>query len=347
MSRDSRYLCYGHRLSKGKNPSESTGSFVLRSNTCHHWVQIVENINQIPDKPNRFGVMYEYCRTSSTQQNTQTTRFFRQLTKEDAEAVMLEIFDEHAPHTSVDEKPFVPTHYHPLDPDLERAIDSSLLDQQDQEWKQLYYDINRSNDPQLFHYQIKGKGLHLVKSARGWRIPYTNSDTAHSLVRGIQWRFVQTFSGFETIILSHGILHPEYESGQNPGFAKVFYTWKIKDHLDRTIRRLNNTKLRDDIQAWHLESNGSITLNEWFIEFLNPNENGRLILDKLQQSGTKHTWKDGISLASVLRNLTAHGALSPTQTISQGLISIYLELTALIVQCSYAAALMTTPNDTN
>ena len=337
MSMSTYYLCHGHRLSKGQQLTELTGSFVLNDDKERHCVRLVENIQLIHStyqeaKTTRFAVIHESSKNNS---DSCTSVEHSNLTKEKAIDKLRELLKDKA-DIPIDNQPFTFVNNTTLNPDLRDTLHFRKLKQIDEKWRAQYKSLSTQEDQRL-RYQIKGKGLNLVKNARLWRVPYTDSTSAHSLVRGIQWRFVQAFSGFETIMLSNAMLDSRYKSDQAPGFARLFYSWELQKQFEDSIRQLQNTYLKHYIQDWTLTYQEPITIDDWFLEFLNPNHNGQTALSKLKDPNITHDWKDGISLASALRNLTAHGALSPTQTIEQGLVPIYLQLTALIVQCSYAA----------
>lgn len=331
------YLCHGHRLSKNQPLTELTGSFVLNDGKERHCVRLVENIQLIHStdeqaKTTRFAVIHESSKNNST---SCTSVEYSNLTKEEGIAKLRELLKKNT-DIPIDNQPFSFVNNTTLNPDLRDTLHFRKLKQIDEKWRTQYKSLSTQEDQRL-RYQIKGKGLNLVKNARLWRVPYTDSTSAHSLVRGIQWRFVQAFSGFETIMLSDAMLDSRYKSDKAPGFARLFYSWELQKTFGESVHLLQNTYLKQYIQNWRLTHPEPIVIDDWFLEFLNPNSNGKAALSKLEDPNITHEWKDGISLASALRNLTAHGALSPTQTIEQGLVPIYLQLTALIVQCSYAA----------
>lgn len=90
MSDTPQYLCYGHRLLKSNDFSTSTGSFLLRNDKESHWVQIVEDINQVSSINNnthRFAVIYEHHQNSK-----KSNHLFKNLTKKKAEAKIKKFF---------------------------------------------------------------------------------------------------------------------------------------------------------------------------------------------------------------------------------------------------------------
>ena len=348
MSIDTHYLCYGHRLLKYQELTNTTGSWLLlaKDNT-HHSARIVEDLkrlrsNDAHESEHRFALIYEHF-TFSPKIRSRTVRFESRHTKDSVRVRLHDIFKRHSIHGTISNKRFLPTTYNVWNPDLRSLIGFKNLREKDELWRTHFSSIDRSSGERTAE-QVRGKGLHLVQNSRLWHVPYTRSDSAHSLVQGIQWRFVQAFSGFETIILSYFLADPHYDINKPPSFTNMFYTLKFQkrfaDIVEREDQKHSRNSIEHYINNWTLQSHEGIQFDDWFIKFVNPNEKGRKVLDDLQTSNTTYNWSRGLSLASALRNLTAHGALSPTQSIAQGLVQIYIELTALLVQCSYAAAFM-------
>ncbi len=337
-----RYLCYGYRLDNKNKVNDQSGCCLLCDRKKnYYWIQIVEDLQQLSassENKERFFIHYEwgkinkkgqFKRTGYSKSNamdlTMAQKKFRQKLNERSY--------RHASLLS-----FSPTSYSPIDPSLDSIMETiTELDNLDTKWKKSFAGIS-TKQPRTF--QIRGKGLHLVKNARRWNTPYTRKHSAHSLVRGIQWRFVQAFAGFETIVLSHYRINSQKTTEKPSPFTAMFYTHKIQEKLETHLAQNTTVPLEKSLLNWSFEGLQQSSPNEWFIDFLSPNDTGKQTLHKFQKEGILADWKAGLSLATTLRNVTTHGALSPTQTIKQRLIPTYLALTALVIESSYVLAFM-------
>ena len=174
--------------------------------------------------------------------------------------------------------------------------------------------------------QSLSRGFYLTKSAVQWHEPAIghsldrNPNNTHK-ARGVQWRLVMAYGGFETstktlLKMGRGGLSPvalrsftskcslpTYTPLPSPKIARV--------NLDKWLKKLpvtptDKTPLIDFLS---LESGDAQVVEAWIV-----------------QSAEVASWTDAVRLAKALRNATAHGALSATKVKQWGLENAILTL---------------------
>ncbi|MBD2726447.1 hypothetical protein H6G96_08915 [Nostoc sp. FACHB-892] len=168
--------------------------------------------------------------------------------------------------------------------------------------------------------QALSKGFYLMKSGLEWEEPAVghNSDDKPNdthKARGIQWRLVMTWGGFETIIKT--LLLTTDKGGLN--------TKSIKDFTDQCDLANNYNPLnppnptRINLERW-LNKDPSIEGKSALADFLSLGNGDQKIIEHwIVKSQPVSNWVEAVRLAKALRNATAHGALSATKVKQWGL----------------------------
>lgn len=181
--------------------------------------------------------------------------------------------------------------------------------------------FNKNHSPDLDHIdnviQSLSKGYYLIKSGLEWHEPSVGHNSIDKLTdthkaRGLQWRLVMVYGGFETII----------KTLLKPG-ARSLKPEQIQLFTDKCILPNYNLLTSPDLTRVNLEkwlekpSSGKSSALANFLTL----ENGdcKIIEDWIVQSNSISTWVDAARLAKALRNATAHGALSATKVNQWGL----------------------------
>lgn len=202
----------------------------------------------------------------------------------------------------------------------EKCIDTKTsLDHINKQWQTV-------SDNTIKHWA--GRGLHICRSVLLWEYPYTANYqyTYHTLVRGIQLRFIQAFSGFEMVVI--GWSQTPNANERPHSFTNLFYAEDLITDFKELIIQKN---ISFSITVTPLPNE-----NEWLLDFINPNKNGRDVFRKyfFGPQKTQLDWENGISIATTFRNIIVHGALSPSQCIHNNFVRLLLELTELLLCCS-------------
>ncbi|MBN3942606.1 MAG: hypothetical protein V7L21_06470 [Nostoc sp.] len=164
------------------------------------------------------------------------------------------------------------------------------------------------------------KGFYLIKSGLEWQEPAVG----HSLVdkpndthkaRGIQWRLVMTWGGFETITKT--LLLKKSNGGLKTENIKSF---TVKCDLPNNYNSLNPPdSTRVNLERW-LNKNPSIQGKSALADFLSLGNGDQEIIEHwIVKSQPVSTWVEAVRLAKALRNATAHGALSASKVKEWGL----------------------------
>ncbi len=145
-----------------------------------------------------------------------------------------------------------------------------------------------------------GRGYQLVHNAQKWTRPEVGPGSEKSRrARGQQWRLVMAYAGFEILAKS---LQGNFAVQGGPGVERFLGHLGDFSHREVPIpagRRIPKGKTPADM-----------------LDFLRTHKGDRLLLEAWMDSAGLHekfiAWPriNGISLARVMRNLTAHGILS-------------------------------------
>lgn len=182
-----------------------------------------------------------------------------------------------------------------------------------------------ARDAARFILHSLGRGHALIKQAEAWKEPTIGSMKSSSQLnqtRGVMWRYVMAYCGWEQCTKSLGL------------------TQKTQDFILTLDHKLSPPSLSQS-QIKQIE--------KWLPEFNEaedqPSDSSetRVTLDKFldlrSQYNTFPYWllgsKEQVNLAdaavlAILRNICVHGSLSPTKAKAWGLIQVYIEGTLLI-----------------
>jgi hypothetical protein len=181
--------------------------------------------------------------------------------------------------------------------------------------------FNKNHSPDLDHIdnviQSLSKGYYLIKSGLEWHEPAIGHSSIDKLTdthkaRGLQWRLVMVWGGFETITKT---LLPK----PNKSFEQT-----LKDFTDICALPKYDSLIAPDrstlvkLDKWlekPSESEKSALAN-----FLSLNKDDLKIMENwIVKSNSISTWVEAIILAKALRNATVHGALSASKVKQWGL----------------------------
>ena len=168
-----------------------------------------------------------------------------------------------------------------------------------------------------------GRGIKLVEASIYWVYPSVGrpNHTFTDILRGLQWRLVTMFSGFEMMIFALLGIGDEDKSS----FTKVFWGSKHRRNLlkmaDALLPAIN-------LKATHILEEK--TVDNFLL--INSGDLKKLKSYMCQSAGAAHmqtidNMDKVVSLAKILRNLTTHCFISPTRVIRWELLETYIEVT--------------------
>lgn len=181
-----------------------------------------------------------------------------------------------------------------------------------------HFNENHSDDPDSIDdvIQALSRGFYLIKSALEWQEPAAGHNSIEELndthrARGIQWRLVMAYGGFETITktllinekyltpetikdFTHKCYLPDYSSLHPPAATRV--------NLEKWLNKPSCEKKSAIADFLSLENGDKTIIEEWIVK-----------------STPVSTWVDAVKLAKAIRNATAHGALSASKVKQWGL----------------------------
>ncbi|MGV0108494.1 RiboL-PSP-HEPN domain-containing protein [Nostoc sp. DSM 114167] len=182
------------------------------------------------------------------------------------------------------------------------------------------------------------KGFYLIKSGLEWQEPavgHSSVDKPNDThkARGIQWRLVMTWGGFETITKT--LLLKKSNGGLKTENIKSF---TVKCDLLNNYNPLNPPDSRRvNLEKW-LNINTSIPGKSALADFLSLGNGDQEIIENwIVKSQPISNWVEAVRLAKALRNATAHGALSATKVKEWGLQKPLLTLSENLAEIVVAA----------
>jgi hypothetical protein len=188
-----------------------------------------------------------------------------------------------------------------------------------------YFNQNHLIEPDYIDDVIKAlsRGFYLTQSAIQWHEPAAGCNTidkpnATHKARGVQWRLVMAYGGFETTIKT--LL--KLEESLNPEAIK-----KFTQKCDLPIYSLLTPPdpKRENLEKWLKKT--SHQGNSPITDFLSLNNGDQKIIESwIVKSTPISSWVEAARLAKALRNATAHGALSASKVRQWGLESALLTL---------------------
>lgn len=165
-----------------------------------------------------------------------------------------------------------------------------------------------------------GRGFTLLRNARKWSHPEVGAGAPATMAaRGRQWRLVMAYGGFE--ILAKALMCHFKESGA----PHVSHFVELAEKRCPTVRNLQHplpvikpVSVKTLTTARSLMHDGKPDAQRW--------------ADWLDGSNTTVTAIEAVHLARVVRNLSAHGVLSPDLATRLGVSTLSDALVAALVK---------------
>ena len=170
--------------------------------------------------------------------------------------------------------------------------------------KLLLFNPNHPDNPEHIDKVIKCviRGVRLTEEAINWYEPSIGDTQKRGdidKIRGVQWRLVIAYSGFE---ITTKALMNNFERGKPldiPNFIKMC-SLPIYNPLDTP-----NPKKKENLDKWLAKDQDAIA------EFLSVTAGDKKIIERwIIQANSISSWEDAVKLANALRNASAHGFLS-------------------------------------
>ena len=179
----------------------------------------------------------------------------------------------------------------------------------------VHFNSDHQDDPEHIDAVVKAlvRGLALMKASVQWDDPVAGNlgadATSSDKARGIQWRLVMTYGGFETVVKTL----MNCRCGLGPQVIKGFtQVCKLDSYtlLNPPARDLKN------LDKWISNSQTSDAI----LDFLGVvRGDAQMIRHWLVEGETIKSWDEAVRLAKALRNASAHGALSANKVREWGL----------------------------
>ncbi|AFZ20087.1 hypothetical protein [Allocoleopsis franciscana] len=222
--------------------------------------------------------------------------------------------------------------------------DANLILRQSFTSKLKHFNPRHSPDSKDIEYVASSlsRGHALIKAALEWESPFAGKDpensNSNSTARGLQWRLVMTYSGFE-IIVKTLMMH---SNGCDHGFLDNFIRLCDQENNSYPFERLNTSRV--NIKKW-------IENEENLLHFLKIKhqikENGeykyddaksiKKWIDNSEEETVYIKSAESVKLAKALRNCTAHGSLSANKVKEWKIENTINYLTQYLAEIGIAA----------
>ncbi|NJM72739.1 MAG: hypothetical protein HC862_22795 [Scytonema sp. RU_4_4] len=181
-----------------------------------------------------------------------------------------------------------------------------------------HFNESHSADPKHIDDTIKAllRGLYLIKSGAEWDEPAVGQNSIDKpnsthRARGVQWRLVVVWSGFE--IVTKTLLLKRETGGLGPD---EFNKFTQKCGLNSYNFLPSPNKELKNLSRWLDESQEG----KQVLDFLSVSKGDAYIIQHwIINRQPISNWVDAVRLAKALRNATAHGALSASKVNQWGL----------------------------
>ncbi|BAZ22031.1 hypothetical protein NIES4073_29120 [Kalymmatonema gypsitolerans NIES-4073] len=164
--------------------------------------------------------------------------------------------------------------------------------------------------------QALSRGFNLIKSGLEWQEPAAGHNSTKEpndthKARGIQWRLVMAYNGFEmitkTLLIKEKYLTPEtIKDFTNkcylPDYSSLNPPATTRVNLEKWLNKPSREEKSAIADFLSLENGDKTIIEEWIVK-----------------STPVSTWVDAVRLAKAIRNATAHGALSASKVNEWGL----------------------------
>lgn len=206
--------------------------------------------------------------------------------------------------------------WHIFEPDNSWKYDQSkraLIKQ-----KLVYFSPKHSESVEHIDKVIKAltKGVSLVQAAVDWKYPTIGDEsfsgrkgrTSHEKLRGVQWRLVIAYAGFE--ITAKGLMNHFERYNKKLQLSDIIKDDFIKKCNLPSYQKLEppTPKEKSNLEKWLSKEDKAIA------EFLGVTSGDKTNINQwLVKSQAVCDWEGAFTLAKALRNATAHGFLQPTK----------------------------------
>ncbi|WP_413163201.1 hypothetical protein ACL6C3_28330 [Capilliphycus salinus ALCB114379] len=179
-------------------------------------------------------------------------------------------------------------------------------------------------------YKVLSRGVNLTQAAIDWEHPGIGSErNLTGKARGIQWRLVIAYSGFE--ITTKGLINKLEGQPNKDDFKSLIK--KCQSHLPN-YPPLNPpaSDSSKSLEKWLTQEEKSIG------KFLGLRNNDIKVIENwIVESHPVQTWEDAVLLARAFRNCTTHGFLVPRKVQDWKLKPIFKVLTENLAEILIAA----------
>ncbi|KMW69913.1 hypothetical protein [Limnoraphis robusta] len=195
-----------------------------------------------------------------------------------------------------------------------------------------YFNSDHQDDPQHIDqiYKLLSRGVNLTQAAIDWEHPAIGSEKNDTgKARGIQWRLVIAYSGFE--ITTKGLINKLEGQPYKEDFKSLIN--KCQSNLPNYYP-LNSPDpdSSKSLEKWLTQEEKSIG------KFLGLRNNDIKVIENwMLESHLIKTWEDALLLARAFRNCTTHGFLVPRKVLDWKLKPIFRVLTENLAEILIAA----------
>lgn len=192
-----------------------------------------------------------------------------------------------------------------------------------------YFNPNHPDNPEHIDKVIKCviRGVRLTEEAINWYEPSIGDTPKHKpfdKLRGVQWRLVIAYSGFE---ITTKALMNHFDRGTS---LKITADFIQKCNLPSySLLTSPNPKKKENLEKWLTKDEDAIA------EFLSITAGDKKIIEHwIVQSNPISSWEEAVKLAKALRNASAHGFLLPKKVddwqLKPGLVTLANNLGEII-----------------
>ena len=161
----------------------------------------------------------------------------------------------------------------------------------------------------------------MIAAAIKWEKPIIGGSSKNDAARGAQWRLVMAYGGTE-IIVKTLLCKTDTRQGLGPTEFALFETKSVPPAHSRPAAPAKNRDLDEWILRPPVGSTSAIS------SFLTLDGGDANIIHKwLVTRAELASWTDALQLTKALRNVTAHGVLTPSRANKWGMTTVFEVLT--------------------
>jgi hypothetical protein len=179
-----------------------------------------------------------------------------------------------------------------------------------------HFDPNHLENPEHIDKVIKAltRGVSLTQSAIDWQNPaigQKQTRTKKDKLRGIQWRLVIAYSGFE--IMTKALMN-HFQRSNSPEVIQNFIKKSSLPNYKPLVSPSIAANKKPNLEKWLSKEEKAIA------DFLGVTAGDAKIIEHwIVKSHTVSSWEEAVKIAKALRNASAHGFLLPTKVEQWGL----------------------------